>query len=169
MSKSPCLPLDQLSQSWTDRALCHAVSRSVRPRPTPFQGSVVCGAPCVPRGPAGMKGIPTSRIPITPDVPPHQPESSSLHHCTLLPRDSSARESVMDSGRQPAAATADGDTVTISGPSGSPLELSTSNPFSCNICKRSYTRVDHLARHYRSHTREKPFECETCGKGFARA
>ena len=24
------------------------------------------------------------------------------------------------------------------------------NPFSCNVCKRSYTRVDHLARHYRS-------------------
>jgi uncharacterized Zn-finger protein len=26
----------------------------------------------------------------------------------------------------------------------------TANPFSCNVCKRSYTRVDHLARHYRS-------------------
>jgi Fungal Zn(2)-Cys(6) binuclear cluster domain len=24
------------------------------------------------------------------------------------------------------------------------------NPFSCNICRRSYTRIDHLARHYRS-------------------
>jgi hypothetical protein len=24
------------------------------------------------------------------------------------------------------------------------------NPFSCNVCKRTYTRVDHLARHYRS-------------------
>lgn len=23
-------------------------------------------------------------------------------------------------------------------------------PFSCNICKRNYSRVDHLARHYRS-------------------
>lgn len=23
-------------------------------------------------------------------------------------------------------------------------------PFSCNVCRRSYTRVDHLARHYRS-------------------
>ncbi|KAK7899769.1 hypothetical protein LTR67_003514 [Exophiala xenobiotica] len=44
-----------------------------------------------------------------------------------------------------------------------------SSPFCCNICKRSYTRVDHLARHYRSHTREKPFGCEVCGKSFARA
>lgn len=23
-------------------------------------------------------------------------------------------------------------------------------PFKCNICQRNYTRVDHLARHYRS-------------------
>lgn len=23
-------------------------------------------------------------------------------------------------------------------------------PFSCNVCQRSYTRIDHLARHYRS-------------------
>jgi hypothetical protein len=24
------------------------------------------------------------------------------------------------------------------------------SPFACNICKRNYSRVDHLARHYRS-------------------
>lgn len=24
------------------------------------------------------------------------------------------------------------------------------NPFVCNICKKSYSRIDHLARHYRS-------------------
>ncbi|KAI1616160.1 hypothetical protein EDD36DRAFT_124919 [Exophiala viscosa] len=45
---------------------------------------------------------------------------------------------------------------------------STENPFSCNVCKQSYSRVDHLARHYRSHTHEKPFVCETCDKAFAR-
>ncbi|KUJ14262.1 uncharacterized protein LY89DRAFT_649974 [Mollisia scopiformis] len=42
------------------------------------------------------------------------------------------------------------------------------SPFACNVCHRSYRRVDHLARHYRSHTREKPFVCNTCGKGFSR-
>ena len=25
-----------------------------------------------------------------------------------------------------------------------------SNPFQCNVCRRSYSRIDHLARHYRS-------------------
>lgn len=25
-----------------------------------------------------------------------------------------------------------------------------SAPFACNVCKRSYSRVDHLARHHRS-------------------
>jgi len=41
-------------------------------------------------------------------------------------------------------------------------------PFVCGVCEKRYTRVDHLARHHRSHTREKPFRCETCGKNFAR-
>ncbi|KAH7371600.1 hypothetical protein BKA64DRAFT_308256 [Cadophora sp. MPI-SDFR-AT-0126] len=42
------------------------------------------------------------------------------------------------------------------------------NPFVCNICKRTYTRIDHLGRHYRSHTNEKPFSCDKCRKSFAR-
>lgn len=37
---------------------------------------------------------------------------------------------------------------TSRGQSGS--SRSTENPFSCNVCKQSYSRVDHLARHYRS-------------------
>ncbi|KAL1305022.1 hypothetical protein AAFC00_003922 [Neodothiora populina] len=41
--------------------------------------------------------------------------------------------------------------------------------FQCSECGKSYSRVDHLARHVRLHTKEKPYSCETCGKGFARA
>ncbi|KAF2728093.1 hypothetical protein EJ04DRAFT_546959 [Polyplosphaeria fusca] len=40
--------------------------------------------------------------------------------------------------------------------------------FQCSTCKRSFTRVDHLTRHVRSHTRHKPYVCQVCTKGFAR-
>ncbi|CAI6303947.1 unnamed protein product [Periconia digitata] len=40
--------------------------------------------------------------------------------------------------------------------------------FQCSTCQRSFTRIDHLMRHVRSHTKEKPYICPTCEKGFAR-
>lgn len=40
--------------------------------------------------------------------------------------------------------------------------------FQCGFCKRHYNRADHLIRHVRSHTREKPYVCDICDKGFAR-
>lgn len=30
------------------------------------------------------------------------------------------------------------------------VDETSANPFVCNVCKRSYSRIDHLARHYRS-------------------
>ncbi|KAK5126531.1 hypothetical protein LTR08_004672 [Meristemomyces frigidus] len=41
--------------------------------------------------------------------------------------------------------------------------------YSCGICPKSYARLDHLSRHVRMHTQEKPYRCLVCTKAFARA
>lgn len=38
----------------------------------------------------------------------------------------------------------------------------------CGTCSRSFARLEHLKRHVRSHTKEKPFECPQCTRCFAR-
>ncbi|KKK11810.1 hypothetical protein ARAM_002653 [Aspergillus rambellii] len=42
------------------------------------------------------------------------------------------------------------------------------NLYQCGNCSQSYTRLDHLARHVRSHTQEKPYQCTVCEKRFGR-
>lgn len=38
----------------------------------------------------------------------------------------------------------------------------------CTTCTRAFARLEHLKRHERSHTKEKPFECPECKRCFAR-
>ncbi|KAF7720306.1 Fungal Zn(2)-Cys(6) binuclear cluster and zinc finger C2H2-type domain-containing protein [Penicillium ucsense] len=38
----------------------------------------------------------------------------------------------------------------------------------CNVCGSTFRRPEHLKRHLRSHTKEKPFECAQCGRHFSR-
>ncbi|KAJ4162845.1 hypothetical protein NW754_014263 [Fusarium falciforme] len=43
-----------------------------------------------------------------------------------------------------------------------------SGMFQCGSCQKSYKRLDHLARHVRSHTQTKPYKCHVCPKAFTR-
>ncbi|KAI2716338.1 transcriptional regulator family: C2H2 zinc finger and Fungal Specific TF [Penicillium roqueforti] len=38
----------------------------------------------------------------------------------------------------------------------------------CPYCQRSFSRAEHLQRHVRSHTNDKPFSCDICSKSFGR-
>lgn len=40
--------------------------------------------------------------------------------------------------------------------------------FVCQICTRAFARLEHLRRHERSHTKEKPFSCGVCQRKFSR-
>lgn len=40
--------------------------------------------------------------------------------------------------------------------------------FVCTICTRAFARQEHLNRHERSHTKEKPFACNICSRKFSR-
>lgn len=38
----------------------------------------------------------------------------------------------------------------------------------CNFCGKGFFKTDHLKRHERSHTKERPFHCASCDKYFSR-
>ena len=40
--------------------------------------------------------------------------------------------------------------------------------YQCGWCKAEYSRADHLIRHVRGHTQQRPYVCTICSKGFAR-
>ena len=45
---------------------------------------------------------------------------------------------------------------------------SASEMYVCGSCNARYARADHLIRHVRSHTQQRPFVCTVCAKGFGR-
>lgn len=39
--------------------------------------------------------------------------------------------------------------------------------FRCTLCEKECKSVGNLAKHIASHTREKPYQCATCGRSFS--
>lgn len=42
------------------------------------------------------------------------------------------------------------------------------NKRQCMFCSRTFSKTEHLERHVRSHTKEKPFHCQHCGRKYGR-
>ncbi|KHJ86689.1 zinc finger, C2H2 type [Oesophagostomum dentatum] len=42
-------------------------------------------------------------------------------------------------------------------------------PYSCDTCGKAFRRQDHLRDHKFIHSKEKPFKCDVCGKGFCQS
>ena len=42
-------------------------------------------------------------------------------------------------------------------------------PFPCDVCGKAFRRQDHLRDHKYIHSKEKPFKCNECGKGFCQS
>ncbi|PMD40288.1 hypothetical protein L207DRAFT_427440 [Hyaloscypha variabilis F] len=38
----------------------------------------------------------------------------------------------------------------------------------CRFCFKTFSKAEHLSRHERSHTKERPYQCSDCGKSYTR-
>ncbi|KAL3466087.1 hypothetical protein BJX64DRAFT_296459 [Aspergillus heterothallicus] len=47
--------------------------------------------------------------------------------------------------------------------------MKTTQNRSCSACNKTFSKAEHLTRHLRSHTKERPYQCSVCGKVYSRS
>ncbi|KAI9558228.1 putative spalt-like protein [Daphnia sinensis] len=84
---------------------------------------------------------------------------------------STSSSPAISTNTSPASALSSLTTAVMASPSFNPLNLPISAPgrgnTTCNICFKTFACHSALEIHYRSHTKERPFKCAICDRGFS--
>ena len=109
-----------------------------------------------------VNGQRSMAMPIQSQTPSTKPQHK-CEQCNMFFGSKSAHTSHMRSHGK----TSRGSTSASSTTSTTPSPTSSSDPYQCDVCKKTFAVPARLVRHYRTHTGERPFECEFCHKMFS--